>query len=125
MPLISVIVSPSRTAYFAAMPAGILKLLTLLALALMPFGMSAASATSTHHAPAASAPGHCEEQDGLPQEQIPDQFTGCTAACSMFMGEEARLGDGLPLIGPPVSRPIAPRWASLHPETATPPPKLS
>lgn len=108
------------------MPALILRLLTLAALLLMPLGMQAASANPVHHAPAAATTaGHCDEQGGQPAGRSPDQAVDCTMACSMLPAVEARAQDPAPIRGLPSQRPLAEPGAGLHPDTATPPPKLS
>lgn len=105
------------------MPALIVKLLTLLALALMPFGMSGASAAPAHHAPAAATAGHCDEQGGQPV-QAPDAMD-CAMTCSMLVGAEAAPAERVPLIRLPTARMLIERGAGLHPDTAVPPPKLA
>ncbi|HEU5286334.1 MAG TPA: hypothetical protein VFU20_07485 [Sphingomicrobium sp.] len=108
------------------MAATILRLLTLAALLLMPFGMQTASATPVHHASAAAtAAGHCDEQGGQPAGRSPDQAVDCAMACSMLAAAEIRAGDAVPIRGLPLQRPLADPGAGLHPDTATPPPKLS
>src|SRR5688572_20627404 len=107
------------------MPAAILRLLTLAALVLMPFGMSAAaSAAPIHHAPAAVSAGHCDER-GEPAGQSRDQATDCAVSCSMLALAEARIQE--PVQAPPIApaRPLLERGTGLHPDTATPPPKHS
>jgi hypothetical protein len=107
------------------MPAAILKLLTLVALALMPFGMSAASAAPVHHAPAAGAARHCDEQGGQPAQTSSDKALDCAMACSMLVAAEARVEEPAPAVRLPAGRKPAERATGLHPDTATPPPKLS
>ena len=107
------------------MPATILRLLTLVALVLMPFGMSTASALPVHHAPAAAAAQICDEHGGQPSEQSPAMAMDCAVSCSMLAMTEARI-DRLRVALPVLTeRPLADRNAGLHPDTATPPPKLS
>ena len=104
------------------MPALIVKLLTLVALALMPFGMSAASAAPAHHAPAAAAR-HCDEQGSQPV-QSPDRMD-CAMTCSMLVGAQSGPAEPVPVLRLPTARLPAKRGAGLHPDTATPPPKLA
>ena len=101
----------------------VLRLLTLVALVLMPFGMGATAATAGHHAPAAAE--HCEDQGGEPANQSSDPAIDCAMACSMLATAEGGFDGGLPALSQPTARAIADRESSLHPETATPPPKLS
>lgn len=123
MPLAPVIASPCWPAYFRGMFTAFLRLLAVVALVVMPFGMSAASAGPAHHAPAAAPAGHCDEQGNQPVEDPGDRLDGCTAGCSMFMADSAPADKAIELIGEAVAGPIAQRWSSLPPETATPPPK--
>ena len=107
------------------MPAVILKLLTLAALALMPFGMGAASAVPVHHAAAAAGAGHCDEQGGEPAGQSRDQATDCAVSCSMLALAEARIQEPVQTPRIALARPVLERGTGLHPDTATPPPKHS
>jgi hypothetical protein len=107
------------------MHALILRLLTLLALALMPFGMGAASAAPAHHAPAAATAGHCGEHGRQPGKQSPENATDCAISCSMLLAAESRIEDPVPPVRLLPVRPLADRQTGLHPDTATPPPKLS
>jgi hypothetical protein len=106
------------------MLAKVWKLITLLALLLMPFGMTAAPA-SAHQSMAA----------GMPTEHCPDQgsnhgakggFAECTMACAAALPTADFASQGPLLI---VCQPIQPAAAlqlhGLHPDTATPPPKHS
>jgi hypothetical protein len=107
------------------MTRGFAKLLTLIAVLLMPFGMSAAPAASAHHESAASMPmQHCPEP--APNHGRKAGFAECTMACSA----------ALPAVDRPAERPLllvcAPTEAAavqilrgLHPDTVTPPPKGS
>lgn len=104
------------------MPALILRMLTLFALVLMPFGMSAASAGPIHHTPAAAAQ-HCDEQGSQPV-QAPDAMD-CALTCSMLVGAQPGAVEPLPPVRLPTARLPAESGAGLHPDTATPPPKLA
>jgi len=108
------------------MLATILRLLTLVALMLMPFGMGAASAMPAHHGPAAASAGHCDEPaGGQPAKESTDQAIDCAMVCSMLAIAEAVMAE--PAGHPPllIGWPLAERGAGLHPDTLTPPPKLS
>ena len=107
------------------MPAVILRLLTLAALVLMPFGMGAASAGPIHHAPAAVGAGHCDEPGGEPAGQSRDQATDCAVSCSMLALADARIDEPVQAPRVPPARPLLERGTGLHPDTATPPPKHS
>ena len=106
------------------MPVVILRLLTLAALVLMPFGMNPASAAPVHHSPAAAA-SHCDEQGNQPAEQSQDAAVDCALACSMVATTEARIADQAARLRLPVGSLLAERGSGLHPDTATPPPKRS
>ena len=106
------------------MPAMILRVLTLVALVLMPFGMGAAMAGQAHHAPAAASAEHCSEQSGEPGGKSTKISVDCIA-CSMTITTQARLREPASAVPLPAARPLAERGTGLHPETATPPPKIS
>ena len=105
------------------MPTMILKLLALIALVLMPFGMGSAMAGPAHH-PATASAGHCDEQRGQPAENRSSIAPDCTA-CSMAIVAQARVQVPAAAARVPAARPFPVRGIGLHPETATPPPKLS
>ena len=124
MPLAVAIAGSSSGAYLAPMLAAILRLLTIAALALMPFGMAAASAAvPVHHPQASSSAGHCDDQDGEPSRESQDPLPGCSAGCSMFMAEKEPTPETIVAASQSTAASIARRWSSLPPETATPPPK--
>lgn len=98
------------------------RLLTLLALVLMPFGMGAAPATAQpaqHHSAAAAA--HCPEPAS--DQGAADQTAGCTMTCSAVVAPEAFAGPPSAAATLPPVRPLAQRVGGLHPEAAIPPPK--
>ena len=107
------------------MPAVILRLLTLVALVLMPFGMGAAIAGPVHHSPAAASAGHCDEPVGEPAEPSRDGAMDCLVSCSMVALAEVQIDEPTPALHVPAARPLAERGAGLHPDPATPPPKHS
>ncbi len=119
-----VIARQGCAAYFAAMPAVILRVLTLVALALMPLGMGAAMAGPAHHAPVAASAEHCGEQGGQPAGKSTKISVDCIA-CSMTITAPARVQEPAAAVRLPAVRPLEVRGIGLHPETATPPPKLS
>jgi hypothetical protein len=101
-----------------------LKLLALLAVLLMPFGMVPAAAAS-HHAQMTSMPmQHCPEQGS--KHDSKGAFAECTMACSAAL---PALDQSRPLSVPIVCERVRPSLAQqlsdLHPEIATPPPKRS
>lgn len=106
------------------MPALVLRVLTLVALALMPLGMGAAMALPTHDTPAAASAKHCDDQGGQPAGETTRHSVDCIA-CSMMITAQARVREPVSVVRLPSSRPLAVRRSGFHPETATPPPKLS
>ena len=103
----------------------ILRLLTLVALVLMPFGMGPASANPVHEAPPAVSAGHCDEPGGQPVKESSGQAIDCAMVCSMLAATGA--GVAAPGTHPPlpIGWPLAERGSGLHPDTVTPPPKFS
>jgi hypothetical protein len=108
--------------YGSSMAAAIIRLLALVALMLMPLGMSAPAMTQSAPAPHAMAPaGHCDEQPE--PDKSPKPQPGCTAMCTAIPAAEApALAD--------IVKPVAPRSVSIsvpfigvEPEIATPPPR--
>jgi hypothetical protein len=108
--------------------AEIVRLLTLVALVIMPFGMTAASAKSGHHAPAIATAQHSDGHDGhggRPAEPAPEEAIDCAIACSMLMIAEARIAQPAPAVRLPVKPPLLEVGSGLHPAPAIPPPKHS
>ena len=120
----SVIVGTGFASYVARMTGPLLRLLTLIALVLMPLGMTGAPALAApdHHVTMAAGSGHCDEQQD--QDKAPaQQQMDCTAACTTLPAPST------PALTPPL-KPTAPRlsgvaapFAGIEPEIATPPPK--
>lgn len=102
---------------------GVVKLLALLAVLLLPFGMAPAAATVTHHQMASLPMQHCPEQGTGHQWKF--SFAECTMACSAALPAESR-PDALPvtIIRVTVARVAAHSLIGIHPETAKPPPRL-
>jgi hypothetical protein len=120
----SVIVQQALYRYAAPMAAAVTRLLALIALIIMPFGMAttAAMAGPTHHATAMAGSGHCDDQQ---QDQAPvSKPMDCAAACA------ALASPAVPLFEAP-AKPKAPRtitaaapFNGIILEIATPPPRL-
>jgi hypothetical protein len=100
------------------------KLLALVAVLLMPFGMTAAPAAAMHH-PSASMPmQHCPEQG--PKQSGKAGFVECTMACSAALpASDVRRDEPLSIVCVPVGHAVVHELDGLHPDTATPPPRLS
>lgn len=119
-----VIVPQGFRHYWTHMATAVLRLLTLFALVLMPFGMAAAPAMGqpmpAHHA--TSSTGHCDEQPEQGQGPASKQMN-CAAMCTAIPAADVPS----PLL---LLKPIAPRsialaapFVGVEPEIATPPPR--
>jgi hypothetical protein len=99
----------------------VLKLLAVLAMLLMPFGMAPAAATIQHHG-AAMPMQHCPDEQSSSGKK--GAFAECTMACSAAL---PALAQPQPLPVPTacerVRPPLAQQLSDLHPEIATRPPK--
>jgi hypothetical protein len=100
------------------------KLLLLLAMMVMPFGMAPATAAS-HHPPTAGTPmQHCPEQGS--KHESKGSFAECTMACSAALpAADRRAGEPILITSAPIAPAALQALHGLHPETATPPPKPS
>ena len=100
------------------------RLLLLVAVLLMPFGMVPALASQHQHSGAAMPMQHCPEQ--TPSHDSKGAFVECTMACSAALPAADRSSERPSVAEAQPARPAAIRQLhGLHPETATPPPKLS
>ena len=108
--------------YFARVRMMLAKLLLVFAMLLMPLGM----------APAAAA--HHRTMAGMQMEHCPDQksdhhsggITECTMVCAPALPAAAASTPERAFVArQPVALVLVERLHGLHPETATPPPKLS
>lgn len=122
--MIATIETIANRVYWAPMRIAALRLLTLFALLLMPFGMAAASSAPVagHHSSAMPTE-HCDDQPGEKQSG------GAVAKCAMPCAAALPAADLAPADQQPVPRarsrpPIEPRLAGILMEIATPPPKL-
>ena len=106
--------------YLHGMAARLLRLLTLVALLLMPLGMATAPAAVEHH-DAASTPRHCPDQGS---KHDVTGFAECTMACAAALPVLDFVQVlPLPIPATPFLGPRAIGLPGLGPETATPPPK--
>jgi len=120
-----VIVRQGRGYYVGAMRQALARLLLIAAMLLMPLGMAAPAAAVSHHAPAASsAMSHCPDQGSPDQRQ--SGLGECTMACASALPAIAPTGEHslAPVVAPNL-RLLSEPLAGLHPETATPPPRLA
>jgi hypothetical protein len=120
------IVSHWPAAYIAAMREALAKLLLIAAVLLMPFGMAMPAAAAEHHLTAAapSAMQHCPDEGSTDQRH--SGSGECTMACASALPAVSPSVDPvLALIAAPSLRVLAEPMTGLHPETATPPPRLA
>lgn len=101
------------------------KLLALIAVVLMPLGMSAAPASAMQHSMTARSPAqHCPGQ--APKHDGKGAFGECTMGCSAALPAANLQTEKLILIAPATALPGTQRaMQGLHPDTETPPPRLS
>ena len=103
----------------------IAKLMVLIAVLLMPLGMSAAPAAAAHRGMSASVPmKHCPDQS--PSHDSKSGFVECTMACSAAL-PAAELPQERRVLTASIPRePAAAHFLhGIHPDIATPPPKAS
>jgi hypothetical protein len=101
------------------------KLLVLLAVLLMPLGMAMAATTAHHEHAAASMPvEHCP--DRAPQHDMKGGLAACTMACSSALpAADLSRSEPPPAAYVPAAPSVIMSLHGIHPDTATPPPKLS
>jgi len=121
----SVNVQTSSSPYGASMTAALLRMITLLALVLMPFGMASTPAVAqsmpANHAMAQSA--HCDEQSD--QNKAPShssQQMHCAMCAALPASEPPTPVAGLRPTTPRVIATVSP-FNGIELEIATPPPK--
>ena len=119
--MISVIVQKSFDHYVAAMPAVLLRLAMLIALALMPFGMTNAPAMAA--SVAGTPAGHCDEHQ-KPADSPAKVNMSCTSCTALPALEVAQAVSELRHELPRIVR-ATKALSDTEPEIATPPPKLS
>jgi hypothetical protein len=101
------------------------RLMLLVAVLLMPLGMSPAAAAPVHHDMAAGMPmGHCPDQ--APGDDKKSGFAECTMACAAALPAVEAPPAELAIVPAELPRlALTDRLHGLHPETATPPPRAS
>ena len=116
--------APAGTAYCASMRSTLLRLIALVAVLLLPLGMSGASAAGHHAETAASMPmQHCPDPGSKSASK--GGFGECTMACSAALPAADLPSEPLPRIFPAsLTVTTAEILHGLHPDTATPPPKI-
>ena len=101
------------------------RLILLIAVLLMPLGMTPAAATANGHSDMATMQmGHCDDQ--VPTRHMKGGIADCAMACSAALPAAEFVRSELPLPTCSIARPTAAQVLhGVHPETATPPPKLA
>ena len=100
------------------------KLLTLIAVLLMPLGMTAAPAATMQHHTASMPMQHCPDQ--TPNRETKGAFAECTMACSAALPAiDTAQNEAILTTTAPIEADAVHQLHGLHPDTATPPPKLS
>jgi len=109
--------------YAAAVGTMITRLALLVAVLLMPLGMSAAPAGAPNHRMAADmAMGHCPDQ--APAHDMKGGIADCAMACAGALpAGDAGAGDPPRIVCEPIRFSAAQQLLGVHPETATPPPR--
>ena len=101
-------------------------LLALVAVLLMPLGMSAAATapSTSHHDMAGMPMGHCPDQESQP-ESTPG-IAACTMICAAALpAADAGMPECAAIAALPAEVASIPALAGLHPDTVDPPPKLA
>jgi hypothetical protein len=101
------------------------RLLLLVAVLLMPFGMAPAATSAAHHQMTAEMTmGHCPDQSS--NHSTKAGLVECTMACAAALPAADTPAEGpMVVYCDPVMPGAARSLDGLHPETATPPPKRS
>jgi hypothetical protein len=102
----------------------IARLILLIAVLLMPLGMTPAPAAAHNQAMAGMPMGHCD--DGATKHPMKGGIAECTMACAAALPPaDTPSDDVVPIACMPVRPAAAQVLHGLHPDTATPPPKDS
>ena len=98
------------------------RLLLLLAVLLMPFGMAPTVASQHQHSDAAMPMQHCPEQ--TPSHSGKSGFAECAMACSSALpAAVSRQRERVVFEHLPQTAAESPRLRGIHPDIATPPPR--
>lgn len=111
--------------YAGAVLKVIARIVLLLAVLLMPLGMIPSAASAAHHTRAAGmSMEHCPDQ--TPRHDPKGALGQCTMACAAAVPATTASAEEPHLAAAETAVPaLTQRLDSLHPETATPPPKLA
>jgi hypothetical protein len=115
----------AKSPYSARMLSAFLRLLALVAVMLMPFGMSAAATATVHHPQMdAMSMQHCPDQNSKPHSK--SLLAECTMACAAALPAlDTPVAERMSVAHEPAQALLVQGLHGLHPETATPPPKDS
>jgi hypothetical protein len=104
--------------------AAIIKFVLLLGVLMMPFGMAPVNAGTAHQAMAGMPAGHCPEQSSGHERKA--GIAECTMACAAALPAAVASADDPPvMVTCPCLALPSESLHGLHPDTATPPPKVS
>jgi len=110
-------------AYVERMLSAVLRLIAIIAVLLMPLEMAPIAANQAPHHEMSMAMQHCPEPGGKHHKAA---FAECTMACSAALpAAEFARDEIVPGACEPVAATTQPVLNGLHPETATPPPKVA
>ncbi|MEO8547377.1 MAG: hypothetical protein ABI422_03310 [Sphingomicrobium sp.] len=107
------------------MTVAISRLLTLLALVLMPFGMNAAMAAPPMDHSSMAMAQHCGERSGQSGDMAAKHAADCTVACSALLATETAVAEPALAMRLPPAQPLMEIVTGFQPDIATPPPKFS
>lgn len=123
MPLGPVIAGQGWPRYLRAMAAFLLRLVALLSVALMPLGMSTATAATpgAHHAAAAGTASNCAGQDepDAPAAPMDAECMACAGVAPAFAAVPAERRS----LRAPRRIELSRSFSGIEPEIATPPPR--
>lgn len=108
------------------MAVAVLRLLTLVALMLMPFGMGPTSAMAHQMSTdqAIASMDHCDKQSDEDRAPVPMQ-TDCAIMCSAISSANSPTSSPLLKPVPPRSIALTTLFVGVEPDIATPPPKFA
>ena len=103
----------------------IARMVLLVAVLLMPLGMTPSAASAAHHTMAAGMPmEHCPDQ--APRHDPKGALVQCAMACAAAVPASTASAEERRLVALETVMPgLTQRLHGLHPETATPPPRLA
>jgi len=111
--------------YVGGMRETIARIVIMLAVLIMPFGMTPATAAVHHSMLVNASMQHCPEE-GSSHHQSKGDLGACTMACaSALPAVDIARAEPIPPADVPVVAIVENGLDGLHPETATPPPKIA